>query len=203
MLIWLSVPIVALITMQALFAKAYANWAVTAYSAGTILAVWMLKDTKRGLTTSLIINGIRQSCCPVLTVFAGDLKLPNGELVMKRYVGRSAISLKVADVAGQAHLDTIVADNRDILADLFYTLKGKPYASLRPQLRRLPRQLLRADVLPASRHQRQTCSYVATAPLRLPRRRTLNGDTGSRLRLHEGQDALRLQRSACQAACAC
>ena len=48
-------------------------------------------------------------------------------LVMQRYVGRSAISLEIADIAVQANTSTIVADNRDILADLFYTLKGKPY----------------------------------------------------------------------------
>lgn len=163
-LIWLSVPIVALITMQALFAKAYANWAVTAYSAGTILAVWMLKDTKRGLTTSLIINGIPAILLPILTVFAGDLKLPNGELVMKRYVGRSAISLKVADVAGQAHLDTIVADNRDILADLFYTLKGKPYHVYARNFGGFPNSYYEQMFsLPAD--TKANVLYVATAPL--------------------------------------
>lgn len=127
LLVWLSIPVVLLITLQALFAKAYANWAVTAFAAGTILAVWLLKDTRRGLTTSLIINGIPAILLPILTVFAGDLKLPNGDLLMKRYVGRSAISLQIADMASKAHTDLIVADNRDILADLFYTLKGKPY----------------------------------------------------------------------------
>jgi 4-amino-4-deoxy-L-arabinose transferase-like glycosyltransferase len=127
LLVWLSLPVVLLITLQALFAKAYANWAVTAFAAGTILAVWMLKDTKRGLMTSLIINGIPAILLPILTIFANDLKLPNGDLLMKRYVGRSAISLQIADIAAKVHSDVIVADNRDILADLFYTLKGKPY----------------------------------------------------------------------------
>ncbi|AVA20297.1 MULTISPECIES: glycosyltransferase family 39 protein [unclassified Rhizobium] len=128
LLVWLSVPVVALITLQALFAKAYANWAVTAYAAGTILAVWLLhRLTKKGLVVSLVIGSVVAFLLPVLTVFAYDIKLPNGDLVMKRYVGRSAISLEIADIAAQANTSTIVADNRDILADLFYTLKGKPY----------------------------------------------------------------------------
>jgi 4-amino-4-deoxy-L-arabinose transferase-like glycosyltransferase len=127
LLVWLSVPVVLLITLQALFAKAYANWAVTAYVAGTILAVWLLKDIKRGLRISFIINIVPAVLLPILTVFAADLKLPNGDLVLKRYMGRSAISRDVAGIADDAHLETIVAQDRDILADLFYTLKGKPY----------------------------------------------------------------------------
>ncbi|MDE1992965.1 MAG: glycosyltransferase family 39 protein [Rhizobiaceae bacterium] len=128
LLVWLSVPVVALITLQALLAKAYANWAVTAYAAGTILAVWLLyRLTRKGLSTSLIIGAVVAVILPVLTVFAYDIKLPNGNLIMQRYVGRSSVSEEIAAIATQANTPVIVADNRDILADLFYTLKGKPY----------------------------------------------------------------------------
>ncbi len=126
LLIWLSVPVVLLITLQALFAKAYANWAVAAYAAGTILAVSELKRLRRGLLNSLIINGIVAVVIPLLTVFATDLKLPNGELVMKRYMGRSAVSLDIARIAGEAGTGIVVAEDRDILGDLFYTLRDKP-----------------------------------------------------------------------------
>jgi len=128
LLFWLSVPVVALITLQALFAKAYANWAVCAYAAGTILAVWLLyRLTKKGLVTSLNIGAVVAFVIPVLTVFALDIKLPNGDLVMKRYVGPSTISLEIADIATSAKTPNIVAQDRAILADLFYTLKGKPF----------------------------------------------------------------------------
>lgn len=128
LLFWLSMPVVALITLQALFAKAYANWAVCAYSAGTILAVWLLyRLTKKGLVTSLIIGAVVAVIIPVLTVFALEVKLPNGDLVMKRYVGHSIVSLEIADIATAAKLPDIVAQDRAVLADLFYTLKGKPF----------------------------------------------------------------------------
>jgi 4-amino-4-deoxy-L-arabinose transferase-like glycosyltransferase len=127
LLVWLSLPAVALITLQALFAKAYANWAVAAYAAGTILAVHILRETKRGLSTSLIIGLVPAILIPILTAFSGDLKLPNGELLLKRYMGRSAVSLQIADVADRANTPVIVVENRDILADLFYTLRDKPY----------------------------------------------------------------------------
>ncbi|GAC1041601.1 ArnT family glycosyltransferase [Rhizobium sp. No.120] len=128
LLFWLSVPVVALITLQALLAKAYANWAVSAYAAGTILAVWLLyRLTKKGLSTSLVIGAVVAVVIPVATIFAYDIKLPNGDLVMKRYVGRSVISEEIADIAAQAKMTEIVAQDRDILADLYYTLKGKPF----------------------------------------------------------------------------
>lgn len=127
LLVLLSVPVVLLITFQALVANAYANWAVTAYAAGTIVAVWLLqRETKHGLRNSLIINLIPAIAIPLLTVFAHDLVLPNGEQVMKRYLGRSDLSHEVADLARQSGTDIIVSDNRELLADLFYTLRDEP-----------------------------------------------------------------------------
>ncbi len=128
LLFWLSMPVVILIALQALLAKAYANWAVSAYAAGTILAVWLLyRLTKKGLTISLVIGAVVAFIIPVLTVFALDIKLPNGDLVMKRYVGRSIISREIADIATNAGISDIVAQDRDMLADLYYTLKGRPF----------------------------------------------------------------------------
>lgn len=163
LLVWLSMPVVILITLQAFFAKAYANWAVTAYVAGTILAVWLLRGTKRGLVTSVIINSIPVLLLPILAVFAPDLKLPNGDLVMKRYMGRSAISLEVADIANDAHLDTIVAQDRDVLADLFYTLKGKPYHIYARNLGGFPSSYYEQN-LPLPTSTSGNVLYVSTSP---------------------------------------
>jgi 4-amino-4-deoxy-L-arabinose transferase-like glycosyltransferase len=127
LLIWLSVPVVLLITLQALIAKAYANWAVTAYIAGTMLAVWLLhREWPKGLRVSLIINGTVSLLFPLAAVFAHQLVLPNGEEVMKRYLGRSAISREAGDLARQAGTNIIVSDSRDILADMFHTLRSEP-----------------------------------------------------------------------------
>ncbi|QFY59046.1 glycosyltransferase family 39 protein [Rhizobium grahamii] len=127
LLIWLSVPIVALITLQALIAKAYANWAVTAYVAGTLLAVWLLQRLwPKGLRISLGINGAASVLFPLATIFAHQLVLPNGDEVMKRYLGRSEISREAADLARQSEVSIIVSDNRDLLADMFHTLRDQP-----------------------------------------------------------------------------
>jgi 4-amino-4-deoxy-L-arabinose transferase-like glycosyltransferase len=128
LLIWLSVPIVLLITFQALIAKAYANWGVTAYVAGTILAVWLLyRVWPKGLRISLVINGITSFLFPLAAIFAHQIVLPNGSEVMKRYLGRSEISREASELAKQAGTAVIVSDSRDIVADMFHTLREQPY----------------------------------------------------------------------------
>jgi hypothetical protein len=127
-LVWLSMPVVALITLQALVAKAYANWAVTAYVAGAILAVWVLyRFWRKGLWISLAINGLVSILFPIATIFAHGLVLPNGNEALQRFLGRAEVSRKAGDLAKQAGLDTIVSDDRDITADLFHTLRSAPY----------------------------------------------------------------------------
>lgn len=128
LLIWLSVPVILLITFQAVVAKAYANWAVTAYVAGTILAVWLLhREWPKGLRISLAVNGFASIVFPLAAVFAHQLELPNGDEAMKRYLGRSAVSREAGDLARQSGLTDIVSDSRDILADMFHTLRNEPF----------------------------------------------------------------------------
>jgi 4-amino-4-deoxy-L-arabinose transferase-like glycosyltransferase len=126
-LFWLSMPVVALITLQALTGKAYANWAALGYVAGVLLAIWWLADRwKAGLWIALAVNGIATIAFPLMTVFPDTVRLPNGDPALKRHLGRSEISLWAAETARKAGLDVIVSDNRDMLADLFHTLRGEP-----------------------------------------------------------------------------
>lgn len=127
LLFWLSFPVVLLITLQALMAKAYANWAVTAYVAGTILAVLILHALwPKGLRHSLVINGVVSLLLPIGIVFSHQLSLPGGVEIFKRYTGRSDISREAEYLATLAKLDTIVSDDRDLLADMHYTLRNDP-----------------------------------------------------------------------------
>lgn len=127
-LFWLSVPVVALITVQALTGKAYANWAALGYVAGVVLAVWWLGDRwKTGLWISLAINGFATIAFPLITVFPEAVGLPNGKSVLERHLGRSEVSRWAADAARKAGLSVIVTDNRDMVADLFHTLRNEPF----------------------------------------------------------------------------
>jgi lipid A galacturonosyltransferase RgtD len=126
-LFWLSMPVVALITLQALTGKAYANWAALGYVAGVLLAAWWLGDRwKTGLWISLAINGFATVAFPLITVFPDAVRLPNGKSVLERNLGRRDISLWAAEAARKAGLGVIVTDNRDMIADLFHTLRQEP-----------------------------------------------------------------------------
>lgn len=112
-------PIVA-VTVQAFLGKAQANWAVAAYFAGTVLAVLVLP--RRGRIAALAINLLACLAVPVLTIFAPVLG-PADKPWMKRYLGRAELSTRILDLA-RAEGVPVYAQDRDILADLFYTGRG-------------------------------------------------------------------------------
>ena len=74
---------------------------------------------RRLLVLSLVVNGVVSIALPVLTLLP-DLTLGRDRPLLARYLGRADLSrqiLAAAEVAGVP----VVADRRDILADLFYT----------------------------------------------------------------------------------
>jgi len=124
----LSWPIVLAIVFQALMSRAYANWAATAYAAGTMLAVvYLLAHARKALKASLVINGTASVVFAILTVFPAEVQLPNGKPVLQRYLGRADLSRAIAASAESVGATVIVAESRDILADLFHTLREEPF----------------------------------------------------------------------------
>lgn len=118
-LVALSVPIVLLITAQGLMSRALANWAVGAYAAGVLLAVPVLASRRWLTVSTLVLGGIVAVALPVMTIAGTELRLPSGELAMKRYLGRSELVSTGLSRAREAGADAIVASDRSILAELF------------------------------------------------------------------------------------
>lgn len=106
-------------TIQALNAGANANWAVGAYTAGSILAATVMVRHRLWAAISLLINGILAIALPILPLMADSLRLPNGKLVMARYAGQGEISEWALEHARNTQ-SSLVANNRALLADLFY-----------------------------------------------------------------------------------
>lgn len=134
-LILFSLPVLLIVAGQALMEKAYANWAVATYFAGTLLAVGFLATrAPRLLPVSLILNGLLVVALPVLTVTAPapDWK---GAPLMKRYLGRADLSRQIIAAAEQAGAGAVLVGDRDILADLYYTGRdsGLAFHAPRPQ----------------------------------------------------------------------
>lgn len=113
-----TLPVLAIVSVQALLSGAYANWAATAYLAGSVAVLpWL---GRRWLAGSFAINGLLSVTIPVLAVFANHPALSDLP-ALKRYKGRADLSQTIIDTAISAGTDTVVADDRGILADLFYT----------------------------------------------------------------------------------
>ncbi|WP_343080270.1 ArnT family glycosyltransferase [Ostreiculturibacter nitratireducens] len=119
-LLVLSLPIIGLVSAQAVLSKAYANWAAAAYLAGTLAVVPWLMRRPRWLAASYVVNGVICLVLPVAAVFADRLRAGD-DLLLKRYLGRAELSDALFAVARESGAAAIVSDDRDILADLFYT----------------------------------------------------------------------------------
>ena len=115
-LVVFAIPIVAFVCVQAVLSNAYANWAAAAYLAGSVLVLpWL---SRRWLWASFAVNGALSLALPLIAALA---HLPALEAATARYSGRAEMSRAILDTAATQGATAIVAQNRDILADLFYT----------------------------------------------------------------------------------
>lgn len=117
-LLLFSWPIILLICGQAFLSGAYANWAAAAYLAGSIAVLpWLARPA---LIASFLLNGTLALALPVLTTYGGPIQM-GGKSILSRYEGRDEMSLEIIALAKANGLTTIVANSRDILADLMHT----------------------------------------------------------------------------------
>jgi 4-amino-4-deoxy-L-arabinose transferase-like glycosyltransferase len=114
-----ALPALAVVSVQALLDKAYANWAVSAYFAGTVLAMGVLANHPRLRVAGVAINVAIAIALPVLTVFPETPM--GGRPALFRYLGRADLSQQVIALSQHAGGVPILSADRDVLADLFYT----------------------------------------------------------------------------------
>ncbi|MEM9349162.1 MAG: glycosyltransferase family 39 protein [Pseudomonadota bacterium] len=126
-LLLFSVPIIFIVTIQAVLSGAFANWAATAYIAAPILAVSVLQFRRGLLVASQALNVVIALLLPLILVFPDVLRDGRGTPVANRYLGLHDVSEIAADLAEAEGLTTISARQRGLLADLFYTLDGRGF----------------------------------------------------------------------------
>jgi 4-amino-4-deoxy-L-arabinose transferase-like glycosyltransferase len=119
-LVVLSVPIVAVVTVQAFLAEAYGNWAVTAYLAGAVLIGATLATRPVLGLVAVGVNLLAVVALPVLSVVP-ETTLGRDRPVMARYLGRADLSRDILRIARETGAAAVVASNRDVLADLHHT----------------------------------------------------------------------------------
>ena len=113
------IPLIA-VTVQAFLGKAQANWAVSAYFAGSVLVALVLG--RRGRWLAVGVNAVAALAVPILIVLA-PWPTVGGKPLLKRYLGQAALSQEILARA-KAEGVPVLADSRDLLADLFYTGQG-------------------------------------------------------------------------------
>jgi 4-amino-4-deoxy-L-arabinose transferase-like glycosyltransferase len=118
----MSLPTLAIVSAQALVSEANANWAAAGHLGALVLAVAVLAPRPRLLAAGLAINLAFALALPVAAVVADRWRVGDN-LALARWVGPTAVSRRAEAIARAEGLDTLVSDNRALLADFFYTLR--------------------------------------------------------------------------------
>lgn len=111
------VPLVVVMA-QGLRGPVLANWAALSLVPGSILAAVRLARHPRLAALSLVLGLAVSLALPLVKVAGTDLQRPSGKLVFARYLGHAETATWALKVAGAEGAATLVARDRDLLADL-------------------------------------------------------------------------------------
>lgn len=133
LLLAFSLPLIAVITLQAFLSRAHANWAAPAYVAASVLVVaTMVREGSWGwLKTSFAVNVAVLALIVFGTTTAGRIELPVRPDPFARVLGWrevAAATRKELDAARSAGhpFAAILTDDRALAAELIYYLRGEP-----------------------------------------------------------------------------
>ncbi|MGF1620125.1 MAG: ArnT family glycosyltransferase [Rhodomicrobiaceae bacterium] len=134
LLLAFSIPVILLMTMQALLSRAHANWAAFAYVAAMVLITSALlrEGWTRLFRVSLGIHLFFALLIAAGGILAGRVALPGAD-PYARVLGWKAIAESAAGTARQGGFQAIATDRRALAAELLYYLRddGIPVVALR------------------------------------------------------------------------
>jgi 4-amino-4-deoxy-L-arabinose transferase-like glycosyltransferase len=137
-----SLPVLALICVQAFLSKAFANWAAVTYVAATILVVDYLLNRAPAawLRASFAIHFAVFAVIATAVAFSrpGQLPLPKGMEPFARVQGGRQIARAVRNELEGREVAAIVTDTRRLTATLSYYLRDRKEPILAWRLRRVP-----------------------------------------------------------------
>jgi hypothetical protein len=120
----MAVP-VGIVLVQAVRGPVLANWAVLALVPGSVLAaVWL--DAHPGLRRLGLALGVAVALAlPVAKAIGAGVPGPGGQPLLARYLGHGPVAAWALDTARRAGAGTLIAGERDLLADLSWFSKGE------------------------------------------------------------------------------
>jgi 4-amino-4-deoxy-L-arabinose transferase-like glycosyltransferase len=132
LLIAFSLPVLIVVTIQALLSRAHANWAAVSYVAATVLvAATLIRNPRQvWLRATLGLHGVVLALIAYGTTYAGSFRLPGAGDPLARTLGWRALALETEAVL-QAHrlsgepFGTILTDDRAVTAELLYYLRSE------------------------------------------------------------------------------
>ncbi len=113
-----------IVLLQAVKGPVLANWAVLYLVPGAILAGAWLTQHPRLALVAVGIGLVVSIAFPALKAFGTDLRLANDRPILSRYLGHSDVARWVLATASDLDAATIVARDRDLLADLEWFSTG-------------------------------------------------------------------------------
>ncbi|MBS1181960.1 MAG: arnT 2 [Proteobacteria bacterium] len=135
LLMWLNLPILVFIGVNAAFAKLHGNWAATAFPALVIFASAVLCDSRwRGLLKlSAAINTAAAVALAIGVGLVGHVPLPEKPTQLHRLLHWADYGDKLADAARTAGVRTVVTVGRPMTSETLYELRDSGLA-VRPYL---------------------------------------------------------------------
>ncbi len=133
LLLTFTLPVLIAISVQAFVSRAHANWAATAYVAGTLLVASALLRLKavKWLKASLALHVAVAALLMVGTAAAGRFTLPligdpfQRTLGWKELADETQLTLATARSEGRP-FQAVFADDRSVTAELLYYMRNEP-----------------------------------------------------------------------------
>jgi 4-amino-4-deoxy-L-arabinose transferase-like glycosyltransferase len=128
-----ALPVLVIITLQALISRAHANWAAVSYVAATVLVIaTMVRDLDWvWMRRSMVLHVVVLLALIAGTIFAGRFALPNGVDPFARTLGWREVAaatrqqLAEARAAGRPFA-AVLTDDRAVTAELLYYMRDEP-----------------------------------------------------------------------------
>ncbi len=129
LLLWFSLPIFLLITIQGLQARAHANWAATAFPAAVLLTTAQMIAGRywRWFYSSLAINGALSAAIALIIATATPMVTPHRLKPVHQLFGSQNLGDQFKALASPTGILTVVADGRILASELTYALRNTDY----------------------------------------------------------------------------
>jgi 4-amino-4-deoxy-L-arabinose transferase-like glycosyltransferase len=128
LLLCFSLPVLVLLTVQALLSRAHGNWSATAYPAAAILVTAVMLEFNRRILFWISL-GLHLAIAVMLAIapaFAPQLPVFERLQFLSTAVGWRGVADAVRAKLAEDHYGAIVVDSRELAGELLYYLRDQP-----------------------------------------------------------------------------